>query len=659
MFLPMLLALLGPARALELHDAQAILLIETQRLPPLALAAYLEHPDPATRARAVRAVAHLRDTSAIAALRRVVADEDVEVRREVAFALAQTPGSMPLIVTRLAEELDPVARARLIDGMGRLGDGQVVGMLLSSLQEHGGFLRGDPEAAAAATALGRLAMREVPEARTPVVAEALLDLLERPDRSARRAAAFALGRLELPTLREPTRGRLLRMSRLDPDPVVRAFLLRAAAGLDLKTEERQELFQAAAADSAVGVRVALARAAGRHAWPGLLALSRDPERAVRREAIPSLAMGSVEGSTERLLELARVDLASPGPAQRPGAVDPRLVEAALAVRALASQGRLPEPETWLALERPTRVRAAAVRAILDPARLAELALKDAEPEVRSAAAEALLESRPPAALVLKLLDAFDPVVAALAAEHLAANPDPQMDGPLVSTLKSADNGELLKAAADALRERWRGHPNPPMKKDASLLTALQALLDHPEAGTREAASRLLKSLGQKPPVPPHRLLPVDLEQVGRIQGARILTSRGEVRVDLLPEVAPLTVWNFSWLSDQGYYDNVEFHRVVSDFVVQAGDPRGDGYGGPGWTIPDELSPLPYDEGVLGMALSGPDTGGSQWFITLSPQPHLDGGYTIFGRVTQGLGILRQIQPDDRIERVIIERRAAP
>ena len=93
--------------------------------------------------------------------------------------------------------------------------------------------------------------------------------------------------------------------------------------------------------------------------------------------------------------------------------------------------------------------------------------------------------------------------------------------------------------------------------------------------------------------------------------------------------------------------------------MQDGDPRGDGTGGPGWSIPDEINPLRYDEGMLGMALSGPDTGGSQWFVTLSPQPHLDGTYTIFGEVTDGLGLLRTVQPGDRIERVLIERSAVP
>ncbi|MBM4393838.1 MAG: peptidylprolyl isomerase [Deltaproteobacteria bacterium] len=140
-----------------------------------------------------------------------------------------------------------------------------------------------------------------------------------------------------------------------------------------------------------------------------------------------------------------------------------------------------------------------------------------------------------------------------------------------------------------------------------------------------------------------------------MRSARVFTSQGEIRIQLLPEVAPLTVWNFATLAESGYFAGLVFHRVVPDFVVQTGDPRGDGWGGPGYEIPDELSPESYDVGAVGMALSGPDTGGSQWFVTLSPQPHLDYGYTLFGRVTLGMRGVAAIGVGDSIERVVIER----
>jgi cyclophilin family peptidyl-prolyl cis-trans isomerase len=129
------------------------------------------------------------------------------------------------------------------------------------------------------------------------------------------------------------------------------------------------------------------------------------------------------------------------------------------------------------------------------------------------------------------------------------------------------------------------------------------------------------------------------------------TSKGPIRIRLACREAPLTCLNFLQLAGQGFYNGVIFHRVVPDFVVQAGDPRGDGFGGPGYDIRDEINRLRYRRGTVGMALAGPDTGGSQFFIALSEQPHLDGGYTVFGEVVAGDEILDRIVPGDQIEAV--------
>ena len=133
---------------------------------------------------------------------------------------------------------------------------------------------------------------------------------------------------------------------------------------------------------------------------------------------------------------------------------------------------------------------------------------------------------------------------------------------------------------------------------------------------------------------------------GRPVRVTLRTERGPVVVELFAAEAPLTVRNFLDLARNGTFRGTRFHRVVPNFVVQDGDPRGDGTGGPGYSIRDELNPHRYERGVLGMALSGPDTGGSQWFITHSPQPHLDGGYTVFGRVVSGFGALDRIVQGD-------------
>ncbi|MEO8573383.1 MAG: peptidylprolyl isomerase [Pyrinomonadaceae bacterium] len=141
--------------------------------------------------------------------------------------------------------------------------------------------------------------------------------------------------------------------------------------------------------------------------------------------------------------------------------------------------------------------------------------------------------------------------------------------------------------------------------------------------------------------------------------AILTTRKGAFTIEFLPEDAPLTVDNFIKLARTSYFNGLEVHRVVPNFVMQDGDPRGDGNGGPGWSIRCEINMVPFDRGAVGMALSGKDTGGSQWFVTHSPQPHLDGGYTVFGRVNEtGMKIVDQIVRGDKIITVKIVEVAA-
>ena len=132
------------------------------------------------------------------------------------------------------------------------------------------------------------------------------------------------------------------------------------------------------------------------------------------------------------------------------------------------------------------------------------------------------------------------------------------------------------------------------------------------------------------------------------------TTKGNFTIDFTPEDAPLAVDNFIKLARTNYFNGVSVHRVVPNFVMQDGDPRGDGNGGPGWQIRCEINDLPYERGAVGMALSGKDTGGSQWFVTHSPQPHLDGGYTVFGKVNENdMKVVDNIVRGDKILKVVI------
>jgi peptidyl-prolyl cis-trans isomerase B (cyclophilin B) len=133
------------------------------------------------------------------------------------------------------------------------------------------------------------------------------------------------------------------------------------------------------------------------------------------------------------------------------------------------------------------------------------------------------------------------------------------------------------------------------------------------------------------------------------------TSKGIIEIELYAEHAPKTVNNFVFLIKEGFYDGVSFHRVIEDFVIQGGDPTGTGRGGPGYKFEDELkgNPLKHERGAISMANSGPNTNGSQFFIAHSPQSHLNGKHTVFGKVTKGLEIVDTIQQGDKMEKVTV------
>jgi len=203
---------------------------------------------------------------------------------------------------------------------------------------------------------------------------------------------------------------------------------------------------------------------------------------------------------------------------------------------------------------------------------------------------------------------------------------------------------------------------------ASLFVAMGAVLvlaasacgdgDKKESGTPAptavstlpARSGDFASLCQKSDEKQFSALPPAIIDPERSYTAVIKTEKGDVTVELWPDVAPVTVNSFVFLSCKGYYDGVTWHRVLPLFVAQAGDPTGTGKGGPGYTLPDEFSDRPFEKGTLGMANTGqPNTGGSQFFICYEAQSPLNGRYTVFGQVTDGFEVLQNLTPRDPSE----------
>jgi cyclophilin family peptidyl-prolyl cis-trans isomerase len=190
--------------------------------------------------------------------------------------------------------------------------------------------------------------------------------------------------------------------------------------------------------------------------------------------------------------------------------------------------------------------------------------------------------------------------------------------------------------------------------DPRAVPLLEQELTNDFPSIRAKAHKALKMItGKDYPVekrPPRLVTRIDFPPVAAEERplVKFHTTRGDFVLELRPDKAPVTVANFLYLVKKQFYHNIYFHRVIPGFVVQAGDPRGDGWGGPGYTIPCEYNDLFFDRGVVGMATAGKDTGGSQFFITQLPQPHLNGRYTAFGKVVSGMNVIDHLEPYDRI-----------
>ena len=138
--------------------------------------------------------------------------------------------------------------------------------------------------------------------------------------------------------------------------------------------------------------------------------------------------------------------------------------------------------------------------------------------------------------------------------------------------------------------------------------------------------------------------------------ATIETGKGEIVLELFASDVPVTVNNFVFLAREKFYDGTKFHRVIPDFVAQGGDPTGTGTGGPGYKFADEFTKHAHVTGALSMANAGPNTNGSQFFITYAPQPHLNGKHSVFGQLAKGMDVLKKIKQDDTIRRITIKER---
>jgi cyclophilin family peptidyl-prolyl cis-trans isomerase/HEAT repeat protein len=452
-------------------------------------------------------------------------------------------------------------------------------------------------------------------------------------------------------------------------------------------------------------------AATRHrAGQVLVGLATDDDERVRELAARGLGGRSLPGAEEALLSLlsdpswrVRVNavrsLGRLGAGFNPESLGVALADAQVNVRVAAAQalGSMPSTPYWIqqaeALHQAPeqQVQLAAQQALATWLGVeflpSALQLADsADASVRAAAAGMLggIPGAAAGARLQSLLDDEAPPVANAALTALAAREGadrlelglavavqakdltvraaavgllPPDDPSVLETLEKVWKGASEDSQADVRMMVTRSLEDIP--GDAATRLLRRVLVEDPDWRVRVEAASMLRTRGDDPaadagpletgwPAADYDRLAADSAGTQRVE---LVLERGRIVLELFGEDAPLTVANFTQLATSGYFDGLTFHRVVPNFVIQGGDPRGDGSGGPGHQIRCEINQRPYVRGTLGMALDGKDTGGSQFFITHTPQPHLDGGYTVFGQVVEGMDLVDQVVQGEVIREV--------
>jgi cyclophilin family peptidyl-prolyl cis-trans isomerase/HEAT repeat protein len=613
--------------------------------------------DARIRRRAALAIGRVGLKEGVAALTPVLADSDADVRQAAAFGLgligdpsataALTPlltDSVAMVRGRAAEALGLVGATDSAGAIGRMAAEYAAAPALASMPPDDERSPSSPELEAFKLAIFSLVRLRAYDA----LATAVLDSNGRPV-STWWPVAYALRRIEDPRAAPALRQLVTVKGRYTP-----AFAIRGLAAIK---------------DAQAG--------------PLVLPLL-DPEKAPREVVVAAIGAAAPLGLTAAADRLAMIASES--------RIDPNVrLEAVTALGQLKAVEHLPLVQDLITDDWPS-MRAAAIRAAasIDSDNFALVLAgldRDTHWTVRAALADVLgtLAANVAVERVRPMLQDDDKRVVPAALRALARLKVPDLETVLLSALKETDAviretavrllGDVKSASAvPALKEAYTaaaadaafgvrtaavealagyGTPEaletvrtaltdkewPVRVRAAELLAKLEPAADHrleirPAPGTA-AASYDERSLAS-PDVSPH---------------AFIETARGTIEFELSVIDAPQTARNFISLARKGFFNGLQVHRVVPNFVVQDGDPRGDGEGGPGYTIRDELNDRPFLRGTVGMALSRHDDGGSQFFITHSPQPHLDARYTAFGHVVNGIEVVDRLQVGDVIQRI--------
>jgi cyclophilin family peptidyl-prolyl cis-trans isomerase/HEAT repeat protein len=678
-----------------------IMRAEDERRFSPELAELLKSGEPLTRQRAALAAGRIGDAAAIAPLSTILQNDAIPfVRATAAFALGETelPAAIDPLTTALKREgQSPLVRANIIEALGKIAGAMgpkqveqakpVAHIILDALAAEG---------AKGAAADGQVilkgltaVLRSKPEKAGPV----LVQFLDSKVARIRADAGNTFARLRDPAGND--RFRILAVK--DLDPVVRANAVRVLGAtsdkasfeilVDRLNNDRDQRVRVAAIRSLAALKderaVAPLMARAAKLAPAVFAISKSPNDGLPPERNEMLELATSVGNLKQgkddpaFFNTARDLFAGPGGFN----ADP---EVAIALAKISPSAYVGDDIIPADLK-TTHARVFISWQITSALAQGLGAIADLKEETYGAG---LAASKTKAVEILRLITADDRLSGNARADLLGAYAAfKQADGPAKFRAALSDTDFVTRAAAasalgeldpdeqteQALIAALPGELRFTQANDAALTildalakqktetayAAIKTALDSPDSLVRRRVVTLLADNGQgdfstrlgnatTKFTDADYARALDRADAGPVT-ATVTTSKGQFTITLFANEAPMTVDNFVTLAQRKYFDNVVFHRVVPNFVIQTGDPRGDGNGGPGYAIRCEINSEEYDRGAVGMALSGKDTGGSQWFVTHSPQPHLDGGYTVFGRVpARDLPVVDAIARGDRI-----------
>jgi len=620
-----------------------------------AFSVLAENVLPSVRARTMMAAGRIGDQAALPLLIHGLSDTDESVRANAAFALGELADTSSAAIAALGalSATHGLAAAEALHALGKLAVPTARPYVEAALRT----LKTGPELREALLAIWRFP-------RTPATSELVRPFTASPDVEVRWRAVYALARAGP----DPANVPAFQQWAHDTDPLVRSLAvrgLRAAPSdsVNLRAQSAAVLLSLLGdadahvrinalnvlggyrdstlaaqvtpllADSDSNVRIAAAQALGllkgANAAGALAGLVKDQNQkpAIRGAALASLISADPERGLNEVDDIA-------------SASDPLLRLYGARAFAAAHGPAAIERARRLTDDRDQRVAAAALSS------------------VAAMAGDTLKAAR---ALFIEKLAAADPYVRAEALaglEHLANAGDEAIAFDAFERALKDDVEDAALAALGVLQKLAKD--NPAVQRTFATRFPLDRI---PLPSVQRAAFEKMHVAG---PCCRSEAHDVDYQHVverllipallgDSLPRVRVNTAAGSRLFELLPADAPLTVHNFLSLVQRKYFDGSRWHRVVPNFVLQDGDPAGTGNGGPGYSIRDEINRVRYGRGAVGMALSGPDTGGSQFFVTHSPQPHLDGGYTVFGHVTSGMEVADRVVQDDPITSIEVIR----